>query len=360
MVAKVRVIALIDSTELFDNTLLRDAGWESLHKAIKNGSLSVAISEVTILELVRQASEKVDKFNKLYSDSRRNLANHAIELSEFILPNGSFETAFRDRLKRRGVEILPIPRVEHLELLIKDLSETKPFNRSGKGYRDALIWKSFTHWISIQQETGVKEAYFTSSNKNDFASASGRSLHDDLLVDIPAGMSITYIAKLSLLVEKIRDRDDATSQRRRQPLHSQTKYLLQGLARTEFEQFRNISFEDLPVVEPYIDLPDFATATIAAVHIDEDSFRFNLVDSTSDGDIWEVSASGNLAIEGKVHRIEMFPLRPMWSVSTESSSVWIDVDAVIDANFTTNVQVSGREQVGLPSLTSIELHEAEV
>jgi hypothetical protein len=79
-----------------------------------------------------------------------------------------------------GVESLPAPSVEHEALLRRDTERRKPFQVSGKGYRDALTWESVLQLL----RNGSRVLLVTSDS--DFLADSGDGLDPDLLAEVEA------------------------------------------------------------------------------------------------------------------------------------------------------------------------------
>lgn len=78
--------------------------------------------------------------------------------------------AIGDRLRLRlsdaGVSFLPIPQVQHEQLVTAAVHRRKPFNETGSGYRDALIWESVKESAS---QSLVPHIAFATKNTKDFA-----------------------------------------------------------------------------------------------------------------------------------------------------------------------------------------------
>lgn len=110
-----------------------------------------------------------------------------------------------DWLDVNGIAVLQIPAVPHAEVVARDLAVRASFVRSGKGYRDALIWHSFLEWADTVPGLGVDTMYFVTSNTQDFCAPSG-GLKRELLAELPAAVSVEVLqrpqdlsAKLNLL-----------------------------------------------------------------------------------------------------------------------------------------------------------------
>ncbi|HUW10243.1 MAG TPA: PIN domain-containing protein [Anaerolineae bacterium] len=89
---------------------------------------------------------------------------------------GDVESGFRQRVDEMGVQIGADPEVSHARLVEAELARRKPFDGSGRGYRDALIWCSV-----IEIARSEPEVVFVTRNKNDFPKGPGSEPHEDLL-----------------------------------------------------------------------------------------------------------------------------------------------------------------------------------
>lgn len=89
----------------------------------------------------------------------------------------SYERWLRDFIDEHG-EVLPLPAIGHDELLDALFSARKPFAKSEKGYKDALIW-----WTVVEALDGDGWV-FTTDNTSDFLTGDGSALADDLLADL--------------------------------------------------------------------------------------------------------------------------------------------------------------------------------
>ena len=53
----------------------------------------------------------------------------------------------RGELSTIGIVVLPLPSVSQEIMMKRDLAIRKPFDPTGKGYRDTLIWLTFIGWV---------------------------------------------------------------------------------------------------------------------------------------------------------------------------------------------------------------------
>lgn len=152
-------LVFIDTNALYSDPYCRGPEMDVLLRMSSHSHIALAISEVTIRELQRQQQEKFSgavaylqgagqRISDQLAKLGENPARYRVRVPDFreLDPDELARAKYQDvrqRLARLGVEILPLPDVGHEELIMRDLASRPPFDRSGKGYRDALIWHSF-------------------------------------------------------------------------------------------------------------------------------------------------------------------------------------------------------------------------
>lgn len=174
---------------VFDTNPLQAEGWlltsESMriveHEAQK-GAMSLYISAVTRLELVRHGMEQARLAANRYRESAALLMRlgSAESLDRGVeLRAEAYEQRLDARLREIGVEILAVPDVSHNELLLRALDGQKPFKEKGRGYKDALIWLGVVELLRV---VGPPLAFVTKDG--DFRD--GQDLTADLVQDLVA------------------------------------------------------------------------------------------------------------------------------------------------------------------------------
>lgn len=287
------VLAFLDSTELSLDSSLKSAKWDSLRRAIADGQLVLAVSEVTIGEVSRRVAERGEKFNELQRDHRRQLGAHLRELGVYEpVDVSNFEAEFRARLAESGVLVLDFPVVSHAALVVRELAGERPFKRNGSGYRDALIWMTLVEWAE-QDAFEHAEIYFVSANRSDFADSSG-ALHTDLRKDLAPGAKVTLVERLQPGVDAVRPPIDWLGVD--EPI-AVTRATAAALA--EIDSYLRFPADDLPIEEPYVDMPPFDRGFITSLTLDRDSAEATLIDKVDDIQIWDVAATARLTLEAR-------------------------------------------------------------
>lgn len=330
------VLAFLDSTELSMDSRLSAPRWDSLRRAIVDQQLSLAVSEVTVGEVTRQVAERVAKFNEVDRDHRRQLGAHLHNLSAHEpISAPTFETELRSRLAESGVHVQNLPRVSHATLVSRDFAGLRPFKRNGTGYRDALIWMTFVEWV-----TGLKyepsAVFFVSANRSDFADASG-DLHTDLRGDLPPGITVTLAERLQPVVEAARPPADWFGVDAPVAVAS-----AEAAALREFDSYLRFPIEDLPVEEPYVDMPPFDRGIITSLAMDPLSVEASLIDKVDGVQIWEVAASAGITIEARVWSwADARDLPEGWRLSnTPADSVPPYVVGTFESTWVADVRIS--------------------
>jgi PIN domain len=82
------------------------------------------------------------------------------------------------RLQSLGAQILPYPTTPHSEMAKRSMEHRRPFQESGSGYRDTLIWESMKSLCGGRGST----IYLVTKNRRDFGE--GPSVHPHLEQDL--------------------------------------------------------------------------------------------------------------------------------------------------------------------------------
>lgn len=335
-----RILAFLDTTEWFEDSTMSRPGWDSLRSATVKHRLRIATSEISVKELVRQVHERVDKYNQSSIEARRKLLTHVPHVPAFEPASAdSYEFDLRKRLDFAQVEVVPLPSALHEDVITRDISGRKPFNRSGKGYRDTLIWLSFLDWASRSSTGRGGPLYFVSANRNDFAGHKANQLHEDLVADLPVGVDVIYLERLSDLVRVVRESGSDISV----PTSERAPQAAEATGLTVFSDLVGFPIDDLPVQDPYIDFPPIHEGRITAIELIEDDVEAELVDSFDTVGIWTVTCTAWMRIEGQVYADDARTLPTPWiierdpePISTVRISAWLEctlgADVRVDAD----------------------------
>lgn len=136
--------------------------------------------------------EVIAKFERDFDDDareiRRRIRNLSWRLDKALsspidgLDKENEIALFRRRMEERFIasnrRILEYPDISHEELVRRAAARIRPFNESGAGYRDALIWE-----VVLNLAESVDSQVALISSDNDFRNRSGE-LHSDLVNEL--------------------------------------------------------------------------------------------------------------------------------------------------------------------------------
>lgn len=182
---------ILDTNIIFSDFHLKGARIKNLCESVKSTGDTVYIPEVVVDESINKYREKTReckfKIDRGISDFKR-LTGKDVEdnpiSDEFILKESEkYARSFKKQLQELGIKIIPYPSISHQELVKRDLARKKPFQETGKGYRDALIWESVKSIceksLSLFENPKI---IFVNKNHKDFCEEG--LLHPDLKEDL--------------------------------------------------------------------------------------------------------------------------------------------------------------------------------
>lgn len=182
---------ILDTNIIFSDFHLKGARIKNLCESVKSTGDTVHIPEVVVDESINKYREKTRecklKIDRGISNFKR-LTGKDVEdnpiSDEFILKESEkYARSFKKQLQELGIKIIPYPSISHQELVKRDLARKKPFQETGKGYRDALIWESVKSIceksLSLFENPKI---IFVNKNHKDFCEEG--LLHPDLKEDL--------------------------------------------------------------------------------------------------------------------------------------------------------------------------------
>lgn len=207
-----QIVIVVDTNTMFEDVMLSGTRWTQLLSLCAKRRLRVAIPIVVLRERARhwetKASNAVEaargryeralRDRKAFMDLGLGTLEEPAPVPDVAIERGAAQERLVDRLTNVGVEILPLPKVTVAELLDRDLSGKKPFHKSGKGFRDALIWHSVMELLSSEGSDSV--VYLVTDDSDDFRH--DEHLHPDLQEDTDGlGGQLRLVRGLEELVE---------------------------------------------------------------------------------------------------------------------------------------------------------------
>lgn len=139
------ILVIVDANILVQDPLMRDRKWEAAQAAIVAGRLRVVLPEVARREAIggfrRNHDEKIRQVRAVLKKSSSSAKDAAAALLRiYEEEKAGYETILDACIQRIGIEVAPLADIDHAELTQRAIDRTPPFNDSGGGYRDSLIW----------------------------------------------------------------------------------------------------------------------------------------------------------------------------------------------------------------------------
>ena len=181
------MLIILDTNIFFDDYALKGTSLRILFEYLKKSGFHMIIPEVVFLEIVNQVREKITAASEANNKRIRELeVKTGLTISSITYQPDidkevdKYENFLRARLKTVGAKIEDIPSISHKSIVERDLKRKKPFTKSGKGYRDALIWETILQIASKEKDNII----FISENSGDFSDDDKKKLHPDLYLDL--------------------------------------------------------------------------------------------------------------------------------------------------------------------------------
>ena len=176
---------ILDTNPIYKDFDLSQPQLQTIERYLSRFTDELYIPEVVIEEMIRHYQKEYSRAVSSHKDIQRITEIIGEEIESLPASDDAIERyrkCIQDRLDNMGAKVLPIPDADVKGLLQRDLAERKPFDSSGKGFRDALIWGSILVEISNHQEKIVlitSDQAFTSVDEEGMKILS-RDLADDL------------------------------------------------------------------------------------------------------------------------------------------------------------------------------------
>jgi hypothetical protein len=216
------ITVIVDTTATFVDVMMKNTRWMQLLTLCARSELQLVVPDVVVretarhwereaLEAIQTAHQRIERISK----SQERFDELGLDADQ--LPDATsltttadrekFHDATRERLLGLGVDLRPVPDDVSIEtVLARDLDSKKPFERSGKGFRDALIWET-TREIVLESADG-DFIFFVTDNSADYCDDGG-VLAPELLEEVHEG--------LGTLV-RVKDLDDLMSSEQLAPV----------------------------------------------------------------------------------------------------------------------------------------------
>lgn len=197
-------VVVLDATALVADRGLVGADAQALLIECRAGRRRVIVPEVALIEAVarhrRDVTEAVDGVAGALRRLHRiaNVPGPATGADvEPRAESDAYEQMIRRHLDDFGVTVAPLPSISHGQLVRMAVDRRRPFQESGTGYRDALIW------ATVAEAARHEPVAFVTNNNRDFAAGRGDSavtLHPDLVDGLPSAGAVRLWPTIGALV----------------------------------------------------------------------------------------------------------------------------------------------------------------
>ncbi len=208
------ITVIIDTTATFVDVMMKSTRWMQLLTLCHDSQVQVVLPDVVLRETARhwqaEALQAIDTANGRIvgiKKSREKLTEFGIDGSSLVdstpvtaTPDkAKFEEETLEKLVSLGVQVKPVP--DHVDIetvLRRDLARRKPFNKTGKGFRDTLVWETAKH-VVLASNVG-DEIFLVTDNSTDYCDKTG-ALAPELLAEVEGATGeLTRVANLEQLL----------------------------------------------------------------------------------------------------------------------------------------------------------------
>lgn len=194
---------VFDTNVIFKDWFFKTPNMELLRKIFNSSDSKLVIPKIVLDEVMNKYKESIDE--KLSAVKKLNgllLGSQKIELPvlEDVLEN--YRSYLKKVLEEFKIEQLDHSEIPHDDVVHRDLSRRRPFQMSGKGYRDTLLWEVIVRQVASSET----KTYFISDNWRDFGYKDKNELHEHLKEDLKKnGLptdSVILLPSLSNFIDK--------------------------------------------------------------------------------------------------------------------------------------------------------------
>jgi hypothetical protein len=197
-------IIVLDASPLLDDRPLKKSTTRALFDACERDEVRIVVPSVVVDEVVNAAHGSFSVVRKRVREANRVLQHQfdspkVIDEPDVDGLTSQFRTTFEQELRNHGVEVPDVTKASLQDVIDRDLAKRKPFDASGRGLRDALIWGAIAELAEDSEEDRI---IFVTRNKNDFADPSDPSrLHQDLANELSDPQNVQMVEDLGAVFE---------------------------------------------------------------------------------------------------------------------------------------------------------------
>lgn len=177
---------VLDSNTIISDFHLEGSGFAALKAFLERTDAKLLIPTIVLDEVVNKFKESLASAQSRAQEGIRDVdrLTKRKTCTGISIDIDTETTSYRERLTRKlngvGTQYLGYPNTSHENVVARDLDRRKPFDSSGKGYRDALIWDS----LLARVRENPTQTVFVTNNTRDFAAQDKEHLHLDLVNDL--------------------------------------------------------------------------------------------------------------------------------------------------------------------------------
>jgi hypothetical protein len=181
---------VLDSNVIIGDYWLRSPSFVLLYDFLKRTGAKLVVPQIVVEEVINHHREDLQtvksQMQTAHRQSGRLLRNVPSVAGQIVALNRNssrdpYSSFLPTELKRVGAQVIDYSDISHKDIVARDLKRTRPFQQSGTGYRDTLVWETVIRHCVKKGAVTV----FITDNVKDFCDAKGE-LHEDLKKEIQA------------------------------------------------------------------------------------------------------------------------------------------------------------------------------
>lgn len=179
---------ILDSNVFIADYWLRSSSFVLLREYLNKTGARLVVPRIVLEEVINHHREALDEVKTEIRDVRRTLSRLLRSargpIAELVQINKAskddpYERFLENEFKKMGVQVPEYDDIPHKDIVARDLRRARPFQQSGKGYRDALLWETVLRNCVKKNVVTV----FITQNTADFCD-SKNLLHEHLKGDV--------------------------------------------------------------------------------------------------------------------------------------------------------------------------------
>ncbi len=184
---------ILDSNIFVEDFLMKSIKFSNLFDFLKKTNSEIVIFQIVFQEVIalyrRKLIEKLDKYYKSKEELLKIFNNKPFENQDINIDNQVkiYETFFRDKFNLSKHNLTRYKDNYLGEIVTRAIVHKKPFSKSGKGFRDTLIWLTLLDFI---KNSKLNQFVFISNDTNAFGN--NNQLHTSLGEELESKIEVAY------------------------------------------------------------------------------------------------------------------------------------------------------------------------